>query len=173
VVDDRSDAAAHRADQDRRNGVPDTVVVVDVANVMGSRPDGWWRDRRAAAMRLLTAIEALIGTEPAGPDGRHRRITRIVAVLEGAARGGTFPDTAEEPFDGMDGQPLLEVVPAPRDGDSTIVARAEALVRPDSSHPAARDTAVLVVTADRGLRARLPQGVIVAGPEWLNRLIGR
>jgi hypothetical protein len=31
----------------------------------------------------------------------------------------------------------------------------------------------IVVTADRGLRARLPAGSVVAGPEWLNRLVGR
>ena len=32
---------------------------------------------------------------------------------------------------------------------------------------------VLVVTADRGLRARLAAGVAVAGPGWLNSLFGR
>jgi hypothetical protein len=38
---------------------PDTVVVVDVANVMGSRADGWWRDRTGAALRLHEEIAAL------------------------------------------------------------------------------------------------------------------
>jgi 8-oxo-dGTP diphosphatase len=38
---------------------PDTVVVVDVANVMGSRADGWWRDRAGAALRLHEEIAAL------------------------------------------------------------------------------------------------------------------
>jgi 8-oxo-dGTP diphosphatase len=33
--------------------------VVDVANVMGSRPDGWWRDRAGAAVRLYTELAAL------------------------------------------------------------------------------------------------------------------
>lgn len=145
------------ADPAQSGGAPDIAVVVDVANVMGSRPDGWWRDRRAAATQLLTAFDALIGTEPAGPDGRHRRITRMVAVLEGAARGATSPDT-----DGT-GRLPVQVVSAPRDGDSTIVAQAEALA----------GTAVLVVTADRGLRARLPNTAMVAGPDWLNWLIGR
>ena len=154
------------ADPDRHNGVPDIAVVVDVANVMGSRPDGWWRDRRAAATQLLTAFDALIGTEPAGPDGRHRRITRVVAVLEGAARGATSPDAD------VTGRRPVQVVSAPHDGDSTIVAQAEALTGHGST-AAARDAAVLVVTADRGLRARLPHAAIVTGPEWLNRLIGR
>ena len=31
-------------------------VFVDGNNVMGSRPDGWWRDRAAAARRLVTEI---------------------------------------------------------------------------------------------------------------------
>ena len=31
----------------------------------------------------------------------------------------------------------------------------------------------LVVTADRGLRLRLPEQALIAGPGWLNRLIGR
>jgi hypothetical protein len=28
------------------------LLIVDAANVVGSVPDGWWRDRRAAAERL-------------------------------------------------------------------------------------------------------------------------
>jgi hypothetical protein len=39
--------------------------------------------------------------------------------------------------------------------------------------PGEGEARVLVVTADRGLRARLPLGVAVAGPGWLNRLLGR
>ena len=30
--------------------------VVDGNNVMGSRPDGWWRDRRGAARRLVAEL---------------------------------------------------------------------------------------------------------------------
>src|SRR5918998_5402981 len=33
-------------------------LVVDEANVVGSRPDGWWRDRAGAAERLLRDIAA-------------------------------------------------------------------------------------------------------------------
>jgi hypothetical protein len=32
------------------------VLVVDGANVVGSRPTGWWRDRAGAAERLHHAI---------------------------------------------------------------------------------------------------------------------
>ncbi len=35
------------------------TIVVDVANVMGSRPDGWWRDRPGAAVRLHAEIVRL------------------------------------------------------------------------------------------------------------------
>jgi predicted RNA-binding protein with PIN domain len=31
---------------------------VDAMNVIGSRPDGWWRDRDAAARRLIDAVRA-------------------------------------------------------------------------------------------------------------------
>ena len=33
--------------------------LVDGMNVIGSRPDGWWRDRRAAKRRLLEELEKL------------------------------------------------------------------------------------------------------------------
>ena len=31
--------------------------LVDASNVIGSRPDGWWRDREGAARRLIAALE--------------------------------------------------------------------------------------------------------------------
>jgi uncharacterized protein YaiI (UPF0178 family) len=31
--------------------------LVDAMNVIGSRPDGWWRDRDAAVRRLLGALD--------------------------------------------------------------------------------------------------------------------
>lgn len=34
-------------------------------NVIGSRPDGWWRDRRAAMERLVAALERWAGAESA------------------------------------------------------------------------------------------------------------
>jgi predicted RNA-binding protein with PIN domain len=36
--------------------MPDPLLVVDGNNVMGSRPDGWWRDRAGAARRLVEQI---------------------------------------------------------------------------------------------------------------------
>ncbi|MEV1288966.1 hypothetical protein [Micromonospora sp. NPDC049679] len=32
------------------------LLVVDAANVVGSRPDGWWRDRAGATVRLRDAL---------------------------------------------------------------------------------------------------------------------
>jgi hypothetical protein len=132
------------------------LLVVDVANVMGSRPDGWWRDRAGAATRLLARMPALLGRTVSGPDGEDILVEQVVAVVEGAAKDASPPD-------GVTGG--LTVVRAPKDGDSTIAATAEEHV--------AQGSRVLVITADRGLRARLPAGVLVAGPGWLNSLLGR
>ena len=35
--------------------------LVDGMNVVGSRPDGWWRDRRAAMRGLVDRLEAFAG----------------------------------------------------------------------------------------------------------------
>ena len=34
-------------------------LIVDGNNVIGSRPDGWWRDRAGAARRLIRALQRL------------------------------------------------------------------------------------------------------------------
>ena len=47
----------------------DVVLLVDIANVMGSIPDGWWRDRAAAATRILKMLEHLNGADVTLPDG--------------------------------------------------------------------------------------------------------
>ena len=121
-----------------------TVLVVDGANVVGSRPDGWWKDRAGAARRLHEAL--LVGDTP---------YDEIVLVLEGAAKGGVPA--------GRDGH--VRVVHAPRDGDGEIVAQARAGV--------AAGRRVTVVTADRFLRARAEGvGAQVVGPAWLLDRIG-
>jgi hypothetical protein len=33
-------------------------LIVDGSNVLGARPDGWWRDRAGARVRLTVAIDA-------------------------------------------------------------------------------------------------------------------
>ena len=131
----------------------DVVLLVDIANVMGSIPDGWWRDRAAAATRLLKMLERLNGADVTLSDGLGTaRITEVRAVLEGAARSAEGPEA-------------VAVLRADRDGDSEIVEEAGRL--------AASGATPLVVTADRGLQRRLPERALIAGPGWLNRLLGR
>lgn len=132
----------------------DVVVdlVVDVANVMGSRPDGWWRDRSGAAARLTRSLAALPGTVVAAPDGREVGIEAVHAVVEGQARG----------VPAVDGVVLVR---ADTDGDTSI-ARVCADLLAAGHHP-------LAVTADRGLRARLAVGTTVAGPRWLLEVLDR
>jgi hypothetical protein len=126
---------------------------VDIANVMGSRPDGWWRDRAAAATRLLDELERLDGAEVGLPEGLETvRVVQVRAVVEGAAKRAKGPDS-------------VSVLRAENDGDTAVVEEADRL-RAVGKVP-------LVVTADRGLRRRLPAGAIIAGPGWLNRLLGR
>jgi hypothetical protein len=131
----------------------EVVLVVDIANVMGSRPDGWWRDRAAAAARLLIGLAPLNGAEASLPAGLGPvRITEIRAVVEGAAKRAEGPEA-------------VVLVPADTDGDSKIVE--------ESIRLSASGKIPLVVTADRGLRRRLPEQALIAGPGWLNRLLGR
>jgi hypothetical protein len=131
----------------------EVVLLVDIANVMGSRPDGWWRDRAGAAARLLNGLEPLHGAEVTLPTGAGTaRITEVRAVTEGAARSAEGPQT-------------VSVLRAGADGDSEIVEEAIRLT--------ASGKTPLVVTADRGLRRRLPEQTLIAGPGWLNRLLGR
>ena len=120
-----------------------TVLLVDAANVVGARPDGWWHDRAGAAARLLARLAALPGRALVGPDGGVVDCAGVVAVVEGAARDVPAPAG-------------VAVVRAPGSGDDALVAEAVRLT--------ADGTEVVVVTADRGLRARLPDGTRVIGP---------
>jgi len=123
--------------------VPDApLLVVDAANVVGSRPDGWWRDRAGATARLR---DALVPVGSTGLPGLPPPV-EVVLVVEGAARGVA-------PVDGV------RVVAAAGSGDDAIVE----LVR-----TRAPGRACVVVTADRALRERVGQaGAAVRGPRWL------
>ena len=119
------------------------MLVIDVANVIGSRPTGWWRDRPGATRRFAERVRA---TVTAG-----RLESPVTLVLEGQARAGAD----EGDVDGV------EVVHAPGEGDDTIATIAEARLE------------VIVVTADRELaeRVRVADAEVV-GPNWLlDRLV--
>jgi hypothetical protein len=125
--------------------VTGSSLVVDAANVVGSRPDGWWRDRAGAAARLVAQIAAA-----AVPHDE------VVVVLEGAARAGVPA--------GRDG--ALLTVHAAASGDDAIVAEAAARVGDGRQ--------VAVVTADRGLQARVEAaGAEVVRPSWLLERLAR
>lgn len=127
-------------------GGPGRVLVVDAANVIGSRPDGWWRDRPGAARRFVDQVRSAVEAGRLEPP--------VTIVVEGRARSGVDPGTERG----------VEVVPAPAEGDDTIAALAGAKVA---------DGAVVVVTADRGLAARVRDaGGEVVGPSWLLDRLG-
>jgi 8-oxo-dGTP diphosphatase len=140
-----------------RAALAPVTVIVDAANVMGSRPDGWWRDRAGAAARLHGQLAGLAGrglsavpVEPALP-ALSRWYPDFVLVTEGAARRAELPPARR-----------VRAVLAPGSGDDAIVAQAAAL-------PGRR----LVVTADRELRRRCQAaGASVTGPGWLLGLLG-
>jgi hypothetical protein len=127
-----------------------TVLLLDAANVVGARPDGWWRDRADATTRLLSRLVALPGRELTGPDGGVVSIDAVVAVVEGGAREVPEPEG-------------VRVERASGSGDDALAAYATRLT--------AEGTPLLVVTADRGLRDRLPSGTPVAGPGWVLRVL--
>jgi 8-oxo-dGTP pyrophosphatase MutT (NUDIX family) len=114
------------------------VVIIDSANVVGSRPDGWWRDRAGAATRLAERVSGLHGNGiPSDVLGlaHHRWWPEYRMVVEGQAN-------AIHTIDGV------SVIRSPRDGDSTIVEQVDAA----GSTP---DAPLFVVTADRELSGRV------------------
>ena len=117
------------------------ILIVDGANVVGSRPDGWWRDRAGAARRLQ---ERLLTAE--------LPYDEVVLVLEGRATQGNSA--------GLDGR--LRTVHALGSGDDAIV---EAVIAQVDVGDGAD---VTVVTADRVLRDRVAAaGAKSVGPSWL------
>jgi predicted ribonuclease YlaK len=119
------------------------VLVVDAANVIGSRPTGWWKDRAGAARTFVDGVRAAVGA--------GRLNGPVVVVLEGKARVGVPSGTADG----------VTVVHAEGSGDDALVD----VVR---DAPGEGGEAVVLVTADRELRRRAEAlGADVVGPKWL------
>lgn len=120
-----------------------TTLVVDAANVVSSVPDGWWRDRRGAALRLRDRLAPLTVTGLAGVPGP----LDVVLVVEGQARG-------------VESSADVRVVTAPGSGDDTIV----------DVVAGQHDRQVVVVTADRELQRRVRAvGARTVGPSSIPR----
>lgn len=127
--------------------------MVDVANVMGARADGWWRDRAGAALRLGRDVTALAARSSV-------QATAWVLVLEGRSRDAA-PLLAQEAMLAQEaGGAPVRVLSAPGSGDDAVVTVV--------AEAAARDESCLVVTADRELRRRCEElNASVVGPGWL------
>ena len=52
-------------------------LLVDGNNVMGSRPDGWWRDRRGAMQRLVNQLDALDDDIVVVFDGKDKALQAV------------------------------------------------------------------------------------------------
>lgn len=119
------------------------MLLVDAANVIGSRPTGWWRDRAKAAGGLVERLRHATAASTLPPP--------VVVVLEGAGRQGAEEGSADG----------VEVVHAEGRGDDTIVAVAAAASTVESAP-------VVLVSADRALGDRCRAlGADVVGPSWL------
>ncbi|WP_068182135.1 NYN domain-containing protein [Mycobacterium sp. UM_CSW] len=101
--------------------------IVDGMNVIGSRPDGWWKDRGAAMVTLVERLDRWAGAQ--GED--------VTVVFERPpARAITSS--------------VIEVAHAPKAGansaDDQIVRLVQAAARPEE---------IRVVTSDKGLADRV------------------
>lgn len=169
------------------------TIIVDGANVMGSRPDGWWRDRAGAAARLRDELAPLVTdgiTElppAAGPPGTAGPVAGG-GLGQDLAHGGVLdggdPDLARM----GEGRILMRWMP-------DVVLVVEGAARPAAeiadgtgpvrtvAAPGSGDDTIaalagqtpgrrIVATADRELRARcVAAGASVAGPGWLLGLL--
>ncbi|MBL3687327.1 NUDIX hydrolase [Leucobacter zeae] len=120
------------------------VVIVDAANVIGSVPDGWWKDRRGAAERLRNRLEVLA----ASTDGVRAGFLGLgEAVVPGLTR--VHPDwsmVVEGVARGIGGCSHVRVIDAEELGDDTIVAEVARLT--------AVGARVTVITSDAELKVR-------------------
>lgn len=111
------------------------AVVVDAANVVGSVPDGWWKDRAGAAARLRARLDGLSVSADDLELGGDEWFPEVSMVVEGQARG--IDDDAS----------AVAVIRAEAAGDDAIVAEVE--------HRVAGAETVVAVTSDRELRERV------------------
>ena len=114
-------------------------LIVDGMNVIGSRPTGWWRDRPAAARRLIAQLQALALTADSEAVSAEQQISHLTVVLDGRS----LPDLPEGEHDGV------TVRYATRRGRNSADDRIIDLVAADPD-----PSSLTVVTSDRALRDR-------------------
>ncbi len=115
-------------------------LLVDGMNVIGSRPDGWWRDRTAAMRRLVAALEPLAAREEVTVvfDGEPREVPADRVRVRFAGPGRDAADAVIADLAARDADPAsLEVVTS----DAALAARVRA--------------AGVAVVGARGFRARI------------------
>jgi 8-oxo-dGTP pyrophosphatase MutT (NUDIX family) len=150
-----------------RERLGETVrIVVDAANVVGSRPDGWWKDRRGAASKLLGRVDLL---SAAGVDATEFGLPaghtwpQFSVVLEGQARQASASGDAS-PASRATGE--ADGVPARmRDSDGASRTSAPNLHRDVAPAMAALRPEVTVVRAEGS-----GDDAIVAEVERLTRI---
>ena len=126
-----------------------TRLIVDGNNVIGSRPDGWWRDRTGATRRLIAALQRLAAAND----------DRIAVVLDGRP----LADLPEGVHNGV------LVAYATRGGRDAADDRIAAEVARDRE-PAS----LVVITSDRALADRVRDaGATVESAGWLLDRIDR
>ena len=121
-------------------------LIVDGMNVIGSRPDGWWRDRPGAMRRLAGELTAHAG----------RTGDEVIVIFDG------------KPFE-LDGADPVEVRFATRRGPNAADDDIAALVEADAD-PAS----LTVVTSDANLadRVRAAGGEVMGAGAFRRRLDG-
>jgi predicted RNA-binding protein with PIN domain len=118
--------------------------IVDGMNVIGSRPDGWWRDRHRAMVTLVESLERW-------------------ALVDGAEVTVVFERPPSPPIESAVVAVTSAPSPAPNSADDEIVR----LVRGDP-HP----EQIRVATSDRALSERVRgAGATVFPAERLRQLI--
>ncbi|MDR6867379.1 8-oxo-dGTP pyrophosphatase MutT (NUDIX family) [Microbacterium resistens] len=161
------------------------AIVVDAANVMGSVPDGWWKDRAGAADRLRDRLTAWLHGGVLAEDGSETELTGT--ELTGAADRAPESDAHEDAREPIQTAPTADIRWYPT---VTMVVEGEArsladidhgpiIVRRAAGHgddeivEAARELqfaghATTVVTSDRELRARIEAlGARTVSAGWL------
>jgi len=103
-------------------------IIVDGMNVIGSRPDGWWRDRPAARRALIASLRGLVG--PAN---------EVTVVFDGEPLPGEIEDASSVG---------IEALFAPGGPDAADRAIAALVADLSSQHPYSE---LLVVTSDDAL----------------------